>query len=283
MALANEQQLRADIIEIGKYAWQKGWVAANDGNISVRLDANRVLCTPTGVSKGMMSVDDLIICDLEGNKVEGKRERTSEIMMHLTVYQMRSDIQSVVHFHPPVSTGFAVAGKALNEAILPEVILTLGCVPLAEYGLPGTPALSDTLKPYIPSYDAILMGNHGVVCYSTDLWKAYFRMETVEHTARIALVAEMLGGAKVLPRQEVAKLFDSRSRYGIVSKSSAKPGCPVAAEDLGSVAAAAPSSCGCGSCGTSAATAAEEEKFEFTRAELIALVNQALAARGVLS
>jgi len=263
--LVNEQQLRSDIVEIGKYAWQKGWVAANDGNISVRLDSNRVLCTPTGISKGMMTVDDLIICDLAGNKVEGKRERTSEIMMHLTVYQMRPDIQSVVHFHPPVSTGFAVAGRALNEAILPEVILMLGCVPLAEYGLPGTPALSDSLKPYIPSYDAILMGNHGVVCYASDLWKAYFRMETVEHTARIALVAETLGGAKVLPRQEVAKLFDSRARYGIVSKSSASPGCPVAAEDV--------EASGAGESG---------EKFEFTRAELIALVNEALAAKGVL-
>ncbi len=265
--MVNEQQLRAEIVEIGKYAWQKGWVASNDGNISVRLDENRVLCTPTGVSKGMMSVDDLIVCDLEGNKVEGRRERTSEIMMHLTVYQMRPDIQSVVHFHPPVATGFAVAGRALNEAILPEVILMLGCVPLAEYGLPGTPELSETLKPYIPGYDAILMGNHGVVCYSTDLWKAYFRMETVEHTARIALVAETLGGAKVLPRQEVAKLFDSRSRYGIVSKTSAQPGCPVTAEDLQS--------------GDSSSNGAGE-KFEFTRAELIALVNEALAAKGVL-
>jgi L-fuculose-phosphate aldolase len=259
--LANEQQLRTDIVEIGKFAWQKGWVAANDGNISVKLGENRVLCTPTGISKGMMTPDDLIICDFQGNRVEGKRERTSEVMMHLTIYEMRPDIQSVVHFHPPVSTGFAVAGRALNQAILPEVILMLGCVPLAEYGLPGTPALSESLKPHIPTYDAILMGNHGVVCYASDLWKAYFRMETVEHTARIALVAEMLGGAKVLPRQEVAKLFDSRSRYGIVSRSSVQPGCPVAAEDLDSGA----------------------EKFEFTRAELIALVNDALAAKGVLS
>ncbi len=261
--MANESQLRADIVQIGRYAWEKGWVAANDGNISVRLDEQRILCTPTGVSKGMMHVDDLIVCDLEGNRIEGKRERTSEIMMHCTVYQMRPDIRSVVHFHPPHSTGFAVAGRALNEAILPEVILLLGCVPLAAYGLPGTPALSDSLKPYIPSYDAILMGNHGVVCYASDLWKAYFRMETVEHTAKIALVAESLGGAKVLPRQEVAKLFDSRSRYGIVSKTTAQQGCPVAAEDVG----------------VSRVTGADgEEKFAFTRAELIALIDEAVAA-----
>ena len=256
--MANESQLRAGIVEIGRYAWQKGWVAANDGNISVRLDENHILCTPTGISKGMMKPEDLIVCDLAGTKVSGRRERTSEIMMHCTVYEMRQDIGSVVHFHPPYATGFAVAGRALNEAILPEVILLLGCVPLAAYGLPGTPALSDTLKPYIPAYDAILMGNHGVVCYASDLWKAYFRMETVEHTARIALVAEMLGGANVLPAREVAKLIDSRSRYGIVSGTTVKQGCPVTAEDI--------------------SPGVVHEKFEFTRAELIALVNEALAA-----
>lgn len=269
--MGNEQQLRADIVEIGKYAWQKGWVAANDGNISVRLgDTGTFLCTPTGISKGMMTPGDLIIVDTSGKKVEGTRERTSEIMMHLTVYAMRPEINAVVHFHPPLSTGFALAGRGLTEAILPEVIVNLGCVPLAPYGLPGTPALSESLKPYIPSYDAILMGNHGAVCYASDLWKAYFRMETVEHTARIALVAEQLGGAKVLPREEVAKLFDSRSRYGIDTKNTAQPGCPAAAEDLAA-------GVGC-SVTSSSSSGTDEEKFEFTRAELIALINQAVAA-----
>ena len=116
----------------------KSWVAANDGNISVRLDAERLLTTPTGVSKGMMSVDDLIICDMEGHKLSGCRDCTSEIQMHLTIYEMRPDVQAVVHAHPPVATGFAVAGRALNLGLLPEVIVGLGCIPLAEYGLPGT-------------------------------------------------------------------------------------------------------------------------------------------------
>ena len=257
-----EQQLRSSIVDIGKCVWQKGWVAANDGNISCRLPGgDRILCTPTGVSKGMMSADDLIICDLEGNRLEGTRARTTEINMHLTIYKMRPDINAVVHAHPPAATGFAVAGRPLNQAILPEVIVNLGCVPLANYGLPGTPALTDGMAPYIPNYDAILMGNHGAVCYADELWKAYFRMETVEHTARIILIAELLGGAKVLPRTEVDKLLDSRPRYGVTSKAGSDPGCPVAAGE---------SECG---------EAPAEQRYEFTRSELVALVNEALCTR----
>lgn len=246
------------MVEIGKCIWQKSWVASNDGNISCRLPNDRVLCTPTGISKGMMTVDDLIICDLDGNRLEGTRNRTSEINMHLTIYKMRPDVQAVVHAHPPGSTGFAVAGRALTAAVLPEVIVNLGCIPLADYGLPGTPALAESLTPYIPHYDAILLGNHGAVCYADDLWKAYFRMETVEHTARIVLVAEMLGGAKVLPRVEVDKLLDSRARYGVTSKAGFDASCPVAAGESG------------GACATA------EERYEFTRSELIALVNEAV-------
>jgi L-fuculose-phosphate aldolase len=251
-----ERELREIIVEIGKLVYQKGWVASNDGNISYRLDQARILCTPTGISKGMMTPDDLIICDMYGNKIEGKRERTSEILMHLTIYSMRPDVRAVVHCHPPVATGFAVAGRPLNLAILPEVIIGLGCVPLAEYGLPGTPALTDGMAPYIPKYDALLMANHGAVCYGEDLWKAYFKMETLEHTARIALVSEMLGGPKVLPREEVDKLFDSRTRYGVVSKASQAPGCPVVAEDLG-----------------------QSGKITLTREELIAIVEEAVRTR----
>ena len=137
--------------------------------------------------------------------------------MHLTVYEMRPDIRSVVHAHPPVATGFATAGKALNLALLPEVIIGLGCVPLADYGLPGTPELTKPMLPFIPKYDAIMMGNHGAVCYGEDVYKAFFKMETVEHFARIALVAELVGGPNVLPKVEVDKLFDSRTRYGVPS------------------------------------------------------------------
>lgn len=254
-----EKELRQDIVDVGRMVWQKGWVAANDGNISIRLDQERVLCTPTGVSKGMMHPDDLIIVDMQGSKIEGRKERTSEIAMHLTVYGLRPDIRSVVHAHPPVATGFATAGRPLTLALLPEVIIGLGCVPLAEYGLPGTPALTEPMLPYIPKYDAIMMGNHGAVCYGEDVYKAFFRMETVEHFARISLVAELLGGPKVLPRLEVQKLIESRERYGVKSRVTVEPGCPVSAEE-----AAAPG-----------------ERFEVTREELIALVDEALRTRTV--
>lgn len=253
-----ERELRQDIVDIGKLVYQKGWVAANDGNISIRLDQSRILCTPTGVSKGMMHPDDLIIVDMQGNKIEGRKERTSEIAMHLTVYNMRPDIHSVVHAHPPVSTGFATAGKPLNLGLLPEVVIGLGCVPLAGYGLPGTSALTDPMLPYIPKYDAIMMANHGAVCYGTDVYQAFFRMETVEHFARITLVAELLGGPTVLPRVEVDKLFDSRTRYGVKARAGALPGCPVVAEER---------------------PGRSDERFYVTRDELMSLVEEALRAR----
>ena len=159
----SEKELRQDIVDVGRFVWTKGWIAANDGNISVRMEQNRFLCTPTGVCKGLMKPEDLIICDGQGNKIEGRLERTSEFAMHLTIYNLRADINSVVHAHPPVATGYATAGRPLNQALLPEVIIGLGCVPLADYGLPGTPALTEGMLPFIPKYDAILMANHGAV------------------------------------------------------------------------------------------------------------------------
>lgn len=263
-----EREYARDIVEVGKLVFQKGWVAANDGNISIRLDDERIMCTPTGVSKGMMSVDDIIVVDYEGNKISGRLERTSEIMMHLTIYNIRSDVDSVVHAHPPTATGFAAAGRALDTALLPEVIIGLGCVPLAGYGLPGTDALTEPMLPLIPKYDALLLGNHGAVSYGKDVMQAYFRMETVEHFARINFVAEMLGGAKALPRLEVDKLFESRERYGVASNANAAPGCPVTAEDVRPAAGATAPGNG-------------REGFYVTREELIRLVEEAARARGV--
>jgi L-fuculose-phosphate aldolase len=253
----SEQELRQQLVEVGRLVHEKGWVAANDGNLSVRLDGGRILVTPTMVSKGKMRPEDLIICDLLGNKIEGRGERTTEIGMHTVIYEMRPDIHAVVHAHPPVSTGFAVCGRPLNQAIVPEIIVQLGCVPVAEYGRPGTSALSDGLKPLIPRYDALLLANHGAVTYGDDLHKAYYRMETLEHLARIALVAEILGGAKLLPRREVHALFDSRSRYGVRTRSAPEPGNPIVAEDLEE----------------------RREKLEVTREEIFALVDEALRQR----
>ena len=254
----SEREHREDICQIGRFVFQKGWVAANDGNITIRLDPDRILATPAGVSKGMMQPEDLIIVDQKGNKISGRSERTSEIAMHLAIYDLRADVKAVVHAHPPMSTGFAAAGRSLNLALLPEIVVAMGCVPLAGYGLPGTPALTEPMLPLIPKHNAILMANHGAVCYGEDVFQAYFRMETVEHAARIQLVAELLGGPKVLPRGEVDKLLDSRTRYGVKAPSSGEPGCPLSAEDLGGV----------------------DDRFYVTRAELIGLVDEALKARG---
>ncbi|HYP05299.1 MAG TPA: class II aldolase/adducin family protein [Bryobacteraceae bacterium] len=247
--------LRRQIVKIGRLAYQKGWVAANDGNISVRLGPDRILATPTGVSKGMMSAGDMIVCDMDGVKLEGSRERTSEILMHTTIYQMRPDVQAIVHAHPPVATGFAVAGRALNLALLPEVIVGLGCIPLAGYGLPGTPELSEALKPFNPRHDALLMANHGAVCYADELMKAFFRMETLEHCARVTLVAELLGGPCVLPQAEVEKLVDARGRYGVQWSNGIQPDHPLAAEQ----------------------TATREPRLSLTRSELMSIVQDAIS------
>jgi L-fuculose-phosphate aldolase len=253
-------QLRQEIVEVGRLVYQKGWVAANDGNITIRLDDGRILATPTGVSKGMMRPEDLILCDQDGNKLEGTRERTSEMAMHITIYRMRPDVRSVVHAHPVTATGFAVAGRALNLALLPEIVIGLGSVPLAEYGLPGTPALTEGMLPYIPKYDALLMGNHGVVSYGMDLQQAFFRMEAVEHFARIVLVAEILGGPKCLPLEEVKKLFESRVRYGVKSNAGMEPGNPVCAEEQ----------------------QGEPQRLLVTREELMTILDEVLRARGVV-
>jgi L-fuculose-phosphate aldolase len=254
-----EQQLREDIVQVGRLMFDKGWVAANDGNISVRMDDQRLMATPTGISKGMMRPEDMLICDLNGGKLCGQRECTTELGMHLAIYQIRPDIGSVVHAHPPVATGFATAGRALNLALLPEVVIGLGSVPLADYGLPGTPALTEGMLPYIPKYDAILMANHGVVAYGEDVMQAFSKMETVEHFARITLVAELLGGAKVLPRVEVQKLFDSRKRYRVQSKNWFETGSPMTAEDMPE----------------------PNEKIELTREQLVTIIDEALKVRGV--
>jgi L-fuculose-phosphate aldolase len=227
-----EQTHRDDIVRVCHLIHEKGWVAMNDGNVSVRLDADRILCTPTAVSKGFVQLDDLIVVNMDGDQVEGMRECTSEILMHINIYSLRPDVRSVVHAHPPVATGFATAGRALDKALLPEVIIGLGAVPLASYGLPGTPALSEGMRPFIPNYDAMLLENHGCTTFGCDVWQAFFRMEVVEHFARITFVAEMLGGAKPLPREEVEKLFASRERYKVQSRNRMEPGMPLVAEDL---------------------------------------------------
>src|ERR1700723_3986014 len=193
--------------------YERGYIVACEGNLSVRLDEDRVLTTPTCMNKGMLAPEDLVIIDLEGRHVAGERKASSELAMHFLFYRMRPEVQAICHAHPPTATGFAVAGRALDQALLPEVIVGLGQIPLVKYGTPGTPELSAAIEPFVPHYDALLLANHGAVTCGPDLLTAFFRMETIEHSAKITLSAEMAGEPQLLSSREVAKLMASRSRY----------------------------------------------------------------------
>ncbi len=208
-------RIRNDIVEVGRRIWERGYVAASDGNLSVRLPDGRILVTPTGRSKGFLAPEDLVLVDANGRKVAGSLAATSELPMHLFAYQARPDVHAIVHAHPPKATGFAVAGEHLAQCVLPEVILTLGGVPLTEYATPSTPEVPASIERYIRNYNAMLLRSHGVLTLGRDIYEAYFRMETVEHFAEITLVAKALGGAPPLPREEVQKLLHVREALGV--------------------------------------------------------------------
>src|ERR1700678_4508178 len=211
--MSSERKHREEIVRYGRTLHERGLVAAMDGNLSVRLKGDQVLVTPTCVSKGNMRAADMVVVDMEGQRVSGRRNVTSEIGMHLLIYRMRPDIQAIVHAHPPTATGFAAAGIALTEPLVCEVVMGLGCIPLAGYGTPGTSELAQTLIPYVPQYDAILMSNHGVVAYGDTLEHAYMKMETVEHFAQIALVTHLLGRQQPLSGVDIEKLLLARTKY----------------------------------------------------------------------
>ena len=215
--MKRDEQLRSDIVEVGRRLWQRGYVASNDGNISARLDERTLLATPRSVSKGFMTPDMIVTCDMAGKKIAGDRDPSSELLMHLAVYELRPDVQAVVHAHPPLATGFAVAGIALDRAVLAEVITTLGSVPIAEYGTPSTAELPVAVRKYIKVHDGLLLANHGALTAGTDLFGAYYKMETIEHFAHISLVARLLGRERVLSSEEVLRLQGLRGSYGIAS------------------------------------------------------------------
>ncbi|MBV9182062.1 MAG: class II aldolase/adducin family protein [Acidobacteria bacterium] len=221
--MASEHQLRREIVRLGKMLHERGFIAACDGNLSVRLDANRVLVTPTAMSKGAMRSSDLVVVNSAGEKLKGSRAVTSEIGMHLLIYSMRPDVRAIVHAHPTTATGFAAAGIALNQPLVCEVIIGLGQIPLAPYGTPGTPELAGTLEGLIPDYDAILMANHGVVTYGVDLQSAYMKMETVEHFARITLTTHLLGKQQLLNGHDLEKLLRARQTYSGVNSAAPMP------------------------------------------------------------
>jgi len=215
--MAREWELKKLIVDIGKRIWQRGYVAANDGNISVKLNEKEILTSPTGISKGFMTTDMIIKVDNNGKAVSGssKYRPSSEVKMHLEVYRERPDIKSVVHAHPPYCTCFAVAGIPLDKCVLPEAIIIIGSVPIAKYGLPSTMEIPDSIRPFIKTSDAILLENHGALTFGSDLINAYYKMETLEHTAQIVWNAFQLGNVNVLPEGERDRLMTLREKFNL--------------------------------------------------------------------
>lgn len=226
-----ESQLRADIVEVGRRMYARGYTASNDGNISARLGDDRLLMTPRSVCKGFMTPDMMCITDLDGRKLQGDRDPSSEMLMHLEVYRHRPDVRAVCHAHPPVATGFAVAGIPLDRAVLAEVLTTLGSIPIAEYATPSTAELPEAVRRYVKAHDGMLLANHGALTLGADVLSAYYKMETIEHFAKISLVARLLGRENLIAREEVDRLQKLRDSYGIKAPAPICPN-PAMVDDL---------------------------------------------------
>jgi L-fuculose-phosphate aldolase len=211
----NPFAVKKDICEVGRRMYAREFVAANDGNISVRIGPDRVIATPTLVSKGFMTPDMLVTVDLNGKVIEGSRKPSSELKLHLKVYRERSDVGAVVHAHPVTATGFAVAGEALDKAYMPELVVSLGSVRVAEYATPSTDEVPESISRYVKDHNAVLLANHGVLTWGRDLFEAYFRLETIESYAKILVAAKAVGKARLLPCEKMEPLMRIRESLGI--------------------------------------------------------------------
>ena len=210
-----EFKLREQMVDVGRKIWLKGFCAGNEGNHSYRLSEDRVLCTPSLISKGNLKPDDMCIVDMEGKQVSGKRKRTSEILLHLAIYKGRDDVRAVIHSHPPHATAFAIADIDLPTCIHPEAEVFLGPVKTAKYVTPGDTRLPESIKPFIKESNTILLGNHGVVCYGPDLEDAYYKLEIVDAYARILLLTKQLGSVRPLSGDEMTDLLALKSKFGM--------------------------------------------------------------------
>ncbi len=273
--MQTEREIREHIVEIGRRIYESGFVAASDGNISARLGDGNIVTTPTMVCKGRMTEEMLVLVDIEGRKLRNQeRNPSSEFAMHQSIYRLRPDVHAVVHAHPPFGTGFAVANVALDKPLLSEVILTLGCIPLTAYGTPSTNEITDSISPYIPHHDALLLANHGAVAYGPDLDMAHARMETLEHFAKITLIARIVGRPNELPADAIDKLLDVRERAGYMGAEARN--CQACGYLQGHA-----SNCAVGSATHSHSAGNGDETVTLTRRELTALITE--AARMVAS
>ena len=218
--MLDELSIKQQICDIGKRIYDKGMVASNDGNISVKLNDNEFLCTPTGVSKGFMTPEYICKVDADGKVLEANPgfKPSSEIKMHMRVYKERPDVNAVVHAHPMYATGFAIAGIPLTQPIMPEAVISLGAVPIAEYGTPSTEEIPDAISKYLQSYDAVLLENHGALSFSDSLLNAFHKMESVEFYAKLLYISKQLGGPKELSESQVQRLYEIRRQFGMTGK-----------------------------------------------------------------
>lgn len=218
--MVNEYEIKKQICDIGKRIYDHGMVASNDGNISVKISENEFLCTPTGVSKGFMTPEYICKVDKDGKVISANPgfKPSSEIKMHMRVYKERPDVNAVVHAHPLYATSFAIAGIPLTQPIMPEAVIALGCVPIADYGTPSTEEIPDAVEKYLQHFDAVLLANHGALSFSDSLLSAYHKMESVEFYAQLLYQSKMLGGPKELSKAQVKRLYEIRKAFGLPGK-----------------------------------------------------------------
>ncbi len=259
MAERSRETLKEDICEVGRRLYSNGFIAAGEGNVSIRLSDNELMGTPAGTCKGYLTPDMISTCDMEGRTLSGPKIST-EIQMHISVYRARPDVNAVVHAHPPKCTGFAVAGVALNRAVLAEVVVTLGCIPLAEYGTPSTSELAESVDRLIRTSDGVLLSNHGALTVGKEVYDAYFKMEVIEHFAEISLISRQLGGERLLPKKEVARLLDLRQKVYNLDGPPGGDACPLPAEAV--------------------AAGGDDEMVHLTRGELVQLISDAIREVG---
>lgn len=227
MAIRSERETRSDIVEVCHKIYNNGWVAANDGNVSVLIDEGIAICTPTGISKGIMTPDMLIKVDINGNKLEGEKELkpSSEIKMHLDILKNKPGVNAVVHAHPPYGTAFAVAGIPLNECVLPEIVISLGQIPLTKYGTPSTFEIPESVREHLKESSVFLLENHGALSTGSDVFQAYYRMESMELFAKISVIAKTIGSVNTISESNVKKLLKLRTDWGMDTENF--PGCKI--------------------------------------------------------
>lgn len=224
--MKTERQLRQDMVAVGRLLYEKNLIVATDGNVSIRLPRGRLLSTPSGANKGLMKPADLIITDMKGRKISGPGKPTSELRLHLAIYEERPDVAAVVHAHPPVATAFTVAGVSLSDCVIPEAVFTLGSIPTSDYATPASAQGPLVIKKLIHSFDAVILDRHGAVTCGPDVWDAFKKMEKVEHTALVNFYARQLGAVKILPPDEIEKLKAIHDEMDLPGRTTILVSCP---------------------------------------------------------